>query len=255
MGVGIENYNDYLLEQLAQHGNGWYRYLSEVGQARSTFSRENWLALSVPFADQARAQVTWEPEVVRSWRIVGYENRVTPDATFTQDRKEFAELPSGTATTVFYELELHQRAERQRGGQVGSVELAWVDPYTGENRRQRSDLSGSLTTDFRRTPIPCYNSELSWPCRLTVTAGCWTGRAAAIGKGPEAWPRCWTCCGRSSGTWAGCNPTTTSGSCWKGWNSIAGTFKSRRPARPRLPGTAGSRPNATGLGGRRAKAP
>ena len=229
VGVGIENYNDYLLEQLAQHGNGWYRYLSDTGQARATFSRENWLALSAPFADQTRAQVTWEPEVVRSWRIVGYENRVTPDATFTQDRKEFAELPSGTATTVFYELELHQRAERQRGGQVGSVELAWVDPYTGENRRQRSDLSGSLTTDFRRHADPCYNSEPSWPCRLTVTAACWTGRAAAAGKGREAWPRCWTCCGRSSGTWAGCNPTTTSGSCWKGWNSIAGTFKSRRP--------------------------
>ena len=34
IGVGIENYNDYLLEQLAQHGNGWYRYLSTVEQAR-----------------------------------------------------------------------------------------------------------------------------------------------------------------------------------------------------------------------------
>ena len=61
IGVGINNYNDYLLEQLAQHGNGWYRYLSTTDQARATFSRENWLALSVPFADQTRAQVTWDP--------------------------------------------------------------------------------------------------------------------------------------------------------------------------------------------------
>ena len=60
IGVGIENFNDYLLEQLAQHGNGWYRYLSDTGQARATFSRENWLALSIPFADQTRAQVTWD---------------------------------------------------------------------------------------------------------------------------------------------------------------------------------------------------
>ena len=101
IGVGIDNYNDYLLEQLAQHGNGWYRYLQDSEQARATFSRENWLAISTPFADQARAQVTWDTGLVDSWRIVGYENRVTPDATFTQDRKEFAELPSGTATTVF----------------------------------------------------------------------------------------------------------------------------------------------------------
>ena len=35
IGVGIENFNDYLLEQLAQHGNGWYRYLSDVDQATS----------------------------------------------------------------------------------------------------------------------------------------------------------------------------------------------------------------------------
>ena len=51
VGVGIANYNDVLLEQLAQYGNGWYRYLSNVSEARRTFSRENWLALSIPFAD------------------------------------------------------------------------------------------------------------------------------------------------------------------------------------------------------------
>ena len=110
IGVGIENYNDYLLEQLAQHGNGWYRYLSTVDQARATFSRESWLALSTPFADQTRAQVTWDPGLVYSWRIVGYENRVTPDETFAEDRKEFAEVYSGAATTVLYELELRSDA-------------------------------------------------------------------------------------------------------------------------------------------------
>ena len=46
IGVGIENYNDYLLEQLAQNGNGWYRYLDDVDQARATFSRENWTTIS-----------------------------------------------------------------------------------------------------------------------------------------------------------------------------------------------------------------
>ena len=89
IGVGIENYNDYLLEQLAQHGNGWYRYLSDTNQARATFTRENWLALSVPFADQTRAQATWDPNMVASWRIVGYENRITSDESFTEARREF----------------------------------------------------------------------------------------------------------------------------------------------------------------------
>ena len=106
IGVGIANYNDYLLEQLAQHGNGWYRYLDNVQQAQTTFSEANWLNLAIPFADQTRAQVSWDPNMVRTWRIVGYENRVAADVLFSQDRKEFAEIPSGTATTVFYELEL-----------------------------------------------------------------------------------------------------------------------------------------------------
>ena len=134
IGVGINNYNDVLLEQLAQHGNGWYRYLDSAAQAQATFARENWLALSTPFADQTRAQVTWDAEVVARWRIIGYENRVTPDETFTQNRKEFAEIYSGASVTVFYELEL---VEGWRPGPVfplEEVELRWVDPASGESR-------------------------------------------------------------------------------------------------------------------------
>ncbi len=147
VGVGVDNYNDYLLEQLAQHGNGWYRYLDDTNQARSTFSRESWLALSTPFADQARAQVTWDPRLVQAWRIVGYENRVTPDHTFEQNRKEFAELPSGAATTVFYELALHNEA-RNRNVSLGDVEVRWVDPRTGDTLGQRLDVAGHTAAPF-----------------------------------------------------------------------------------------------------------
>ena len=147
IGVGIENYNDYLLEQLAQHGNGWYRYLDTTEQARETFSRENWLALSTPFADQARAQVTWDPSLVSSWRIVGYENRVTPDHTFEQNRREFAELPSGAATTAFYEVVLHN--ETRRGlATLGEVEVRWVDPRSGDTYSQAALLEGRTDAPF-----------------------------------------------------------------------------------------------------------
>ena len=139
IGVGIENYNDYLLEQLAQHGNGWYRYLSSVEQARATFSRENWLALSIPFADQTRAQVTWDPDMVAVWRIVGYENRATSDESFTEARKEFAEIPAGAATTVFFELQLTD-AGRRDTARLGEVEIRWVTPATGESNRQHATL-------------------------------------------------------------------------------------------------------------------
>ncbi len=148
IGVGINNYNDPLLEQLAQHGNGWYRYLDSTEQARATFTRDNWLALSIPFADQTRAQVTWNTGTVERWRIIGYENRVTADENFTQDRKEFAELYSGATTTVLYELELTRDAESLSSVPLGRVELRWVDPDTGDSLNQAASLSGNPGAGF-----------------------------------------------------------------------------------------------------------
>ena len=145
VGVGIANYNDVLLEQLAQHGNGWYRYLQDVGQARSTFSRDNWLALSIPFADQARAQVRWDRESVAAWRLVGYENRVTADRNFEQDRKEFAEIPMGSATTMFFEVELTDAAIRDGLVDLGEIELRWLTPMSGESNRQQVQMVSGVS--------------------------------------------------------------------------------------------------------------
>ncbi len=178
VGVGIENYNDYLLEQLAQHGNGWYRYLNTADQARATFSRESWLALSTPFADQTRAQVTWDPGLVYSWRIVGYENRVTPDETFAEDRKEFAEVYSGAATTVLYELELRSDARLPRGENVdlGRVELRWIVPDTQQSRSQRADVTGRAGVGF--------GSGTDAMLRLAAIVGLAADRYSALPQAP-----------------------------------------------------------------------
>ncbi len=146
IGVGISNYNDYLLEQLAQYGNGWYRYLSSVDEARDTFSRDNWLALSRPFADQTRAQLTWDAEMVGAWRMIGYENRVTSDASFTENRREFAEIPVGAATTVFFEVRLTNAAEASDVVNLGKVEVRWVTPLGRELRAQRAEIGGRTDT-------------------------------------------------------------------------------------------------------------
>ena len=174
VGVGIENFNDHLLEQLAQHGNGWYRYLFSEDQARSTFRRDNWLALASPVADQTRAQVVWNPDAVKAWRIVGYENRVTSAASFTQDRQEFAEVYSGAATTVFYELELHDDV-RHRGA-LGQVELRWVEPDSGRGWSQSADIASS--------------GEAVWPggdplLRFGAVVGLTADRYSALGEFAE----------------------------------------------------------------------
>ena len=144
IGVGIANYNDVLLEQLAQHGNGWYRYLSTVHDGRSFASHGRWQQLASPFADQTRAQVRWDPTYVERWRLIGYENRITSDESFTQPLKKFAEIPSGTATTAFYDLVLTPAGKRELGtAELGSVELRWVTPSDQSSNIQHASISST----------------------------------------------------------------------------------------------------------------
>ena len=148
IGVGIGHYNDVLLEQLAQYGNGWYYYMDSPEQAWETFTPENWLRMSTPFADQSRAQLRWNPETVESWRVIGYENRRTSDESFSEDRKEFAELPSGTAVTIFVELELTEEAKSRASEQIelGDVEVRWLTPRSDESNRQEVRLAVSTVS-------------------------------------------------------------------------------------------------------------
>ena len=78
---------------------------------------------------------------MESWRIIGYENRITADENFAQARKEFAEIPSGAATTVFYELELVNHAPRRGEAlNLGDVEVRWVTPVSNESNRQHAQI-------------------------------------------------------------------------------------------------------------------
>ena len=168
LGVGIANYNDVLLEQLAQHGNGWYRYLSTVHDGRSFASQGRWQQLASPFADQTRAQVRWDPKYVGSWRLIGYENRVTSDESFTQPLKKFAEIPSGTATTAFYELVLTPAGQHDLGSaELGSVELRWVTPLDGSSNIQHASIGA--------TPSPGADGALEFGAIVALASDVYSG--------------------------------------------------------------------------------
>ena len=141
IGVGIGNYNDFLLEQLAQHGNGWYRYLDTIQQARETFQQDNWNRLATPFADAARAQVRFNPEAVKTWRLIGYENRIATEQEFQKARREFAEIPSGAAITALYEITLAEGWDSKTP--LGTLELRWQEPGTRRDRSLWADIQPS----------------------------------------------------------------------------------------------------------------
>ena len=91
--------------------------------------------------------------MVETWRIVGYENRVTSNQSFTQARREFAEIPAGAATTVFYELELKD-PWATGPAKLGDVELRWVTPITGESNRQHGSIAGEGYIEFGAVSDP-----------------------------------------------------------------------------------------------------
>ena len=75
------NYNDVLLEQLADQGDGFYAYVNDLAEARRLFT-EDLTGTIQSVALDAKVQVEFDPEVVASYRLIGYENRAIADEDF-----------------------------------------------------------------------------------------------------------------------------------------------------------------------------
>ena len=78
VGVGMGNYNDALLEQLADQGDGFYAYVNDLAEARRLFTEDLTGTLQTVALD-AKVQVEFDPDVVASYRLIGYENRAIAD--------------------------------------------------------------------------------------------------------------------------------------------------------------------------------
>lgn len=106
VGFGMGNYNDVLMEQLADDGNGNYAYVDTLAEARRIFV-ENLTGTLQVIAKDAKIQVDFNPEIVRSYRLLGYENRDVADADFRNDRVDAGEVGAGHTVTALYELKFH----------------------------------------------------------------------------------------------------------------------------------------------------
>ena len=137
VGVGIANYNDDLLEQVSNDGDGWYRYVYSPEEAQGLLAAESFDQLFSPAADEARAQVSWDADTVEEWRLVGYLNRAAANESFEDDEEDFAELHVGQENTVVYRLKARPGAE----GPLGALSLRWHHPGSGEAQTQEWTLS------------------------------------------------------------------------------------------------------------------
>ena len=103
LGVGTGNLKDSTMEKLADKGNGNYAYLDSLHEARRVLVAEAGSTL-VTVAKDVKIQVEFNPRIVGSYRLVGYENRVLNDQDFNDDRKDAGEIGAGHTVTALYEI-------------------------------------------------------------------------------------------------------------------------------------------------------
>ena len=137
VGVGMGNYNDALLEQLADQGDGFYSYVNGRDEAHRLF-REDLVGTLHAVALDAKVQVRFDPDVVASYRLVGYENRAIPDGQFRDPNVDAGAIGAGHAVTALYALTL--RDDTARDGRIGSVALRWTDPEAKRESHLERDI-------------------------------------------------------------------------------------------------------------------
>lgn len=102
IGVGRGNLNEAMLEQVADHGNGTYEYIDDLEQAKKVFVDE--YHKFYPAAKDVKVQVEFNPLVVSSYRLIGYENRLLRNEDFEDDKKDAGEISIGQNVTALYEI-------------------------------------------------------------------------------------------------------------------------------------------------------
>jgi Ca-activated chloride channel family protein len=163
IGVGMGNYNDVLLEQLADKGDGNYAYVDTPDEAQRIFVANLTGTLQV-IARDAKLQLEFNPKVVARYRLLGYENRAVADQQFRDDAVDAGEVGAGHHVTALYELELvegaggdalvvHLRYQDAAGGQI--VELA--QPFARESFWPSFDAA---SPEFRLSAAAAQYAEI-----------------------------------------------------------------------------------------------
>jgi Ca-activated chloride channel family protein len=147
IGFGMDNYNDTLMEQLANDGNGFYAYVDDIDEAERLFIDDLTSTLQTIALD-AKIQVDFNPEVVMRYRLVGYENRAVADEDFRDNSVDAGEIGAGHTVTALYEIKLYPEAR----GRIATVNMRWKDPDTHQVTEISKDFdTNDIAYDFRET--------------------------------------------------------------------------------------------------------
>jgi len=153
VGVGRQTYNEVVLEQFADQGNGFYAYIDTMAEAERLFVHDLTGTLQVVALD-AKVQVTFDPETVSHYRLLGYENRQVGDEGLRDPGVDGGEVGASHTVTALYEVTLPGGGRVGSSARLATVEVAWTDPDSNEPVERSATLgTADLAASFDRAPL------------------------------------------------------------------------------------------------------
>lgn len=156
IGFGMGNYNDVLMERLADMGDGHYAYVDKLDAARRVFV-ENLTGTLQVVAKDVKLQVEFNPAVVERYRLLGFENRLLDKRDFANDKVDAGELGAGHAVTAIYEVKLKAKAD---AASFATFRARYKAPVGGASQLVEHALPTSVIRAERRAATP--------PARLSL---------------------------------------------------------------------------------------
>ncbi len=136
LGYGMGNYQDQMLEQLTNRGDGNYAYIDTLEEAQKVLVHQMGGTLHT-VAHDVKIQVEMNPDMVQSYRLIGYDNRALAAEDFQDDRKDAGEMGAGHAVTALYEVVLAEpvgSGHQRPAAELMSVKVRYKRP--GETQSQ-----------------------------------------------------------------------------------------------------------------------
>jgi Ca-activated chloride channel family protein len=135
LGFGMGNIKDDKMETIADKGNGNYFYIDNIQEARKILISEFGGTLFT-VAKDVKFQLEFNPVNVKSYRLIGYENRLLNDEDFNDDKKDAGEMGSGHTVTALYEI-----VPSSSGSEAPSVDpLKYQNNKNAANEKYSNEL-------------------------------------------------------------------------------------------------------------------
>jgi Ca-activated chloride channel homolog len=159
LGFGRGNIRDDVMENLANKGNGNYSYIDSVREARKALVEELNSNL-VTIAKDVKIQVEFNPRAIKSFRLIGYENRKLAHRDFADDTKDAGEIGMGHSVTALYELIPTSHAESD--AEILTLNLRHKKPGGTVSQLQQSKLHWKAETEKPSTDFQWALSVATW---------------------------------------------------------------------------------------------